>query len=278
MGNGVRKPRRHTPGSDLAGVVEAIGRNVTRLKVGDEVFGECSLSWHNGGAFAEYAAVREDVLVTKPANVTFAQAASVATPGYIAWTNLRPERIKPGHEVLINGAGGNVGALVVQIAKARGARVVGVDNTDKLDSIRPLGADRVVDYTREDVLQRRERYDLVFDVASTLSLSDCDPILTPTGIYSVVGHDHYGDAAGRILGSIPRMIVLMLRASLGHPHLPKPDFKLPSKREVMKMLRQLLETGKLTPIVARTFSLSKVPAAIRCLQEGRAAGRIVVTP
>jgi NADPH:quinone reductase-like Zn-dependent oxidoreductase len=278
MGNGVTKPKKRIPGSDLAGVLTSVGKNVARLKVGDEVFGESSMSWQNGGGFAEYAAVDENLLVLKPANVTFAQAASVASPGYITMINLRPERIQPGHQVLINGAGGNVGSLAIQLAKARGARVIGVDHTSKLESMRALGADDVIDYTKENCLQRPDRYDLIFDVASTLSLERSERALTPNGIYAVVGHDHYGKAAGKVLGSIPLMLRLMLRASLGHPHLPKSDFKLPPKRDVMEMLAGFLESGVLTPVIARTFPLSEVPAAIQCLQEGRVAGRIVIVP
>lgn len=278
MGNGVRAPKHQVPGSDLAGVIEAIGRNVTRFSIGDEVFGECAMAWRNGGAFAERTAVREDRLALKPANVTFEQAASVGTSGFIALTNLRPERIGPGHAILINGAGGNVGSLALQIARARGAHVTAVDHTRRLPLLRSLGADRVLDYTTDNVLQRPERYDLVFDVASTLSLDACADILTPAGRYTVIGHARFSTAHGRVLGDIPRMLGLVVRASVGHPHLPKPDFNIPGRREVMETLRQLMASGTITPVVARTFPLGGVPDAIRCMQDGFVAGRIVITP
>jgi NADPH:quinone reductase-like Zn-dependent oxidoreductase len=278
MGNGILKPKRPVPGSDLSGVVESIGRNVRRLAVGDEVFGECGLSWRNGGTFAEFAAVRANVLARKPANVTHAQAASVGTTGYITMINLRPERIRAGDGVLINGAGGNVGTLAIQLAKARGAYVTGVDHTSRLDLVRTLGADRVIDYTKADVFEGSERYDVIFDVASTLSLRGCQRILNPSGIYTVVGHAHYGKAENRIVGSIPRMLALMVRASLGHQHLAKPEVRLPDRGDVMERLGLLMESGTITPIVAKTFPLSEVPAAIRCLEEARVQGRIVLTP
>lgn len=278
MGNGVLKPKRPVPGTDLSGVVESIGRNVSRFAVGDEVFGECGLSWHNCGAFAEYAAVRADFLAAKPTNVSHAQAASVGTSGYITMTNLRPERIRPGDRVLINGAGGNVGTLAIQLAKAQGAYVTGVDHRSRLNLLRTLGADRVIDYTEADVLEGSERYDLVFDVASTLSLRRCERALNPSGIYSVVGHAHYGKGENRVVGSLPRMLALMVRAAVGHPHLAKPESKLAARGEVMERLRLLMESGTITPIVAETFLLSEVPAAIRCLEEGRVQGRIVIAP
>ena len=279
MGNGARRPKKTIPGSDLAGTVESIGTNVSRFRVGDEVFGETDMSWVNGGAFAEYAVAREDWLALKPGNVSFAQAASVGTSGLIALTNLRPERIKPGHHLLINGAGGNVGSLAIQVAKSRGAHVTGVDHSCKLELIRSLGADRVIDYTKEDVLQSTERYDLIFDVASTLSLKRAQHLLKATGTYWVVGHDNYSNASGRVLGSIPYMLGLMLRASLGHPHLAKPDFKsMPSRRSVMETLKELMASGTLTPVIGKTFALDEVPSAIRCMEQGGVAGRIVIVP
>jgi NADPH:quinone reductase-like Zn-dependent oxidoreductase len=280
MGNGLIRPKRLVPGSDLAGVVESVGTGVTRFRMGDEVFGESNMAWRNGGAFAEHAAVDEAVLAFKPKNVTFAQAASVGSSGLITLSNFSPKRIKAGDDVLINGAGGNVGTLAVQIAKARGARVTGVDHTSRLELVRSLGADRVVDYTKEDALQEPERYDFILDVASTLSLDRCVPVLKPNGIYSMIGHDHYGMArSSKLLGSIPRMLPLVARSVIGNPHLPKPDFKnMPGKGAVMGTLAQMMETGTVTPVVARTFPLDDVLAAMRCMQDGLVAGRIVLTP
>lgn len=277
-GSGLRKPKQRVPGTDLAGQVESIGKNVTRLKPGDEVFGEIARSpWQNGGAFAESAAAQEDVLALKPKNVTFEQAASVPTSGYIALHNLRAADKLAGQNVLINGAGGGVGSIAVQVAKANGARVTGVDGAEKLAMIRSLGADQVIDFTKEDFTQRGERFDLIFDVASTLSLDDCKRVLTPNGVYVLIGHDHFGKASGRVLGSLPRILGLVARAPFD-VHLRKPSFKVPSKQDTIAVLKTLLESGKLTPIIARTFPLSEVAGAMRCLQEGRAVGRIVITP
>jgi NADPH:quinone reductase-like Zn-dependent oxidoreductase len=280
MGAGLLKPKTAIPGTDVAGHVEEIGKDVTEFSPGDAVFGEShrGLLWRNGGAFAEYVSVPGDVLAHKPGNITFEQAATVPTSGFIAVHNLQNgRRLKPGQNVLINGAGGGVGAIAVQLAKAYGARVTGVDSTSKLEMIRSLGADHVIDYTQEDFTQRGERYDLIFDVASNLSLSSCKRALTPAGIYVLIGHDHFGDAAGRTLGSLPRMFKLIALSPFVR-HLPAPDFSMPSKKDTMALLKEFLESGKLTPIVDRTYPLSEVREAMRYLQEGRARGRIVITP
>jgi NADPH:quinone reductase-like Zn-dependent oxidoreductase len=281
MGNGVRRPKFRVPGTDLAGVVDAVGRTVTRFKAGDEVFGESTtFGWKNGGAFAEYASVPQELLSLKPANVTFEQAATVPTSGYIALANLRGAGALAGRNVLINGAGGCLGSLAIQFAKADGARVTAVDSADKLAMMRLLGADRVIDYQKQNVLHLGERYDLILDVASNLWFDVCAPILTPTGAYVPIGHAHFGKATGRmggrIVGSLPLFVGLMLRA-LMNPEKRK-NFKILSKSEAMATFTALLASGQVTPIVARTFPLSEVPAAMRCLEEGRTAGKIVITP
>jgi NADPH:quinone reductase-like Zn-dependent oxidoreductase len=278
-GNGLRKPKRRVPGTDLAGVVEAVGKAVTRFGPGAAVFGDVAPHpWTNGGTFAEYAAAPEDCLALMPDRVTFEQAASVPAPGTIALLNLRNAgRLKAGQNVLINGAGGGVGSFAVQIAKADGARVTGVDCAEKLSMIRGLGADHAIDFAREDFTQSGERYDLILDVASTLSLDDCRRVLTSNGIYVFIGHDHFGKASGRILGSLPRFLGLGLRGCFDN-NLPKPSGTKTSRQETMTALKVLLESGKLTPIVARTFQLSDVPEAMRTLQEGRTLGRIVIAP
>jgi NADPH:quinone reductase-like Zn-dependent oxidoreductase len=278
MGNGVRRPKVPIPGTDLAGQVESTGASVTRFEPGDAVFGLVARTeWSNGGAFAEYAAVPQDMLAPKPENVTFEQAASVPTSATIALANLRAGGLAAGQEVLINGAGGAVGSIAVQIARAEGARVTGVDRAEKLDMVRSLGADQVIDCAREDFTRGAGRYDLIMDVASTLSLGDCKRVLTPDGIYVLIGHDHFGRASGRVLGSLPRVLALLARGRFDR-HLPRVDFERPGKQSTMAVLGGLLESGKLTPVVARAFPLDDVPAAIRCLDEGRLAGRIVVTP
>jgi NADPH:quinone reductase-like Zn-dependent oxidoreductase len=280
MGAGVRRPKQPVPGSDMAGVVEAVGRDVTAFAPGDAVFGEThrGMQWVNGGAYAEYVCVPHEVLARKPEGVTFEQAASVPTAGMIAVNNLRRHLwSRPGQRVLINGAAGGVGSVAIQLARAQGAFVTGVDHTAKLDLMRSLGADEVVDYTQENVTRRSDRYDLIVDVASTLSISDCRRILEPDGAYVIIGHDHYGQRGRRTLGSLPHIFGLMAR-SLFDRHIPKPWFEPMKKGEAMEILREMLEAGKLTPVVARTFPLAQAPAALRCLEEGQACGRIVVVP
>jgi len=282
FGNGLVKPKKLVPGTDLSGVVEAVGAGVTRFKVGDEVFGEStSIAWWNGGAYAEYAAVSEKLLVHKPANISFEEAAAVPTSGTIALMNLqRLDREGPGQNVLINGAGGCVGTLAIQIAKAKGARVTAVDRADKLAMMRTLGADQVIDYAKEDFLRSGERYDLILDVASNLSPEACKHALTEGGDYLPIGHAHFGRApgrnGGRIVGSLPYFVWLLARAMLD-PEKRK-NFKFPDKRENMLAFKALIESGKLRPFIGRTFPLGEVAKAIRCMQEEAVVGRIIVTP
>ena len=280
MWAGVFRPRDPVPGTDVAGVVESLGTNVTRFGPGDAVFGEtrAEFQWRNGGAFAEYVSIPQDVLALKPAGVTFEQAAAVPTSGLIALHNLQSAAlIQPGQSVLINGAGGGVGAIAVQLAKAYGACVTGVDSTHKMEMIRSLGADRVIDYTQEDFTRRNERYDLIFDVASNLALRACRRVLTPTGTSVLIGHDHFGRATGRIFGSLPRFLKLIVLSPFVR-HLPPLSFAMPKKRDIMAVLAEHLQAGKLTPVVDRTFPLEQVPEAMRYLEGGRACGRIIITP
>jgi NADPH:quinone reductase-like Zn-dependent oxidoreductase len=282
MGNGVRRPKCPVPGTDLAGVVESVGRNVTRFRAGDAVFGESvAFGWKNGGAFAEYASVPQALLALKPANVTFEQAAVVPTSGYIALTTVRGAGALAGRHVLINGAGGCVGALAIQIAKHDGAHVTAIDRAEKLAMMSSLGADRVIDYEQEDVLRSGQRFDLVLDVASTWWSDVCAPLLTPTGTYMPVGHAHFGRATGRmggrIMGSLPALAGLMLRA-VADAEKRKNFKRMPSKGEAVATFTALLESGRLTPIVARTFPLAEVRTAMRCIEDTRIPGRIVLTP
>jgi NADPH:quinone reductase-like Zn-dependent oxidoreductase len=275
MGNGVLTPKP-IPGTDLAGVVESVGKNVTRFKFGDEVFGECARhGWTNGGAYAEYAAVREDYLALKPSNVSFEQAAAVPTAGTIALNNLggvvRPKR----QTVLINGAGGCMGPIALQIAKADGAHVTAVDCAEKLPMLRALGADRVIDYRKEDYLRNGERYDFILDVAQYRYPDEYRPSLTPKGEYMPIGHAHYDNSSRRILGDMPRFISLVLKAMLDAEK--RKNFKIPKKPEVMEVFRELLATGKLTPVIGKTFALSEVVTAMKCMQEGQ-IGRMIITP
>jgi NADPH:quinone reductase-like Zn-dependent oxidoreductase len=236
------------------------------------------MQWINGGTYAEYVSAPEDILALKPANITFEQAASVPTSGMIALYNLQSVGLpKPQQKVLVNGAGGGVGTIAVQLAKAYGANVTAVDSAEKLDMLQSLGADQVIDYTREDFIQGSERYDLIFDVASNLRFSDCERVLTATGKYLVIGHDHYGTRGHRILGSLPQMFTLMARAPFTN-HLPDANVSMPNQKELMAVLRELLAAGKITPVIDRTFSLNEVPEALRYLMAGRVRGKVVVTP
>jgi NADPH:quinone reductase-like Zn-dependent oxidoreductase len=263
MGNGLRQPRNPVPGTDMAGVVESVG---TRFQPGDEVFGETlrGHQWRNGGAYAEYVAAPEQALARKPANVTFEQAATVPTAGYITLNNLRG---RPGR-VLVNGAGGGVGMLAVQIAKARGAHVTGVELAEKLDLVRSLGADDVLD-AREDFTRAGARYDLIFDVPGNHPFSACRRVLTAAGKYVLIGHGDFGRRR-----SLPRFFGLLARTPFSR-HLAF-DFSTPGKRETIDALAELIEAGAITPVIDRTFGLGEVPAAIRFLASGQARGRVVI--
>ena len=280
MGAGLFKPKNPIPGTDVAGVVEAVGKNVTQFQPGDEVFGETigSMQWINGGAFAEYVTVAEECLALKPTNVTFEQAASVPTSGYIALLNLGEVRqVGPGQEVLVNGAGGGVGALALQLARAYGARVTAVDSTNKLSLLRELGADHVLDYTRESFTERGVRYDLIFDIPGNHPFSECRRALTPEGKYVLIGHEKFGAAGKRIFGLIPHFFKLMF-LSLFVKQLPKPNFSMPSKKDAIAVFREFLEAGKITPVIDRAYPLSEASEAIHYLMEGEPQGRVVITP
>src|SRR5215831_8858583 len=211
MGNGLRKPTHRIPGTDLAGVVESTGRNVTRFKAGDEVFGESTkFGWVNGGAYAEFAAVPQDFLALKPKNVTFEQAAAVPTAGMIALQNLGGARRPARRDVLINGAGGCMGPIALQIAKADGAHVTVVDGAEKLPMLRSLGADHLIDYRKEDFLRNGERYDFILDVVAIRSPGEYRHALSPTGRYIPIGHAHYDSSRHPILGDMPYFMWLVL--------------------------------------------------------------------
>ena len=278
MGSGLLRPKCRVPGTDLAGLVEAVGKNVTRFRPGDEVFGESlrGYSWRNGGAFAEYASVPEEGLALKPANVTFEQAAAVPTAGYITLLNLPSGRLRPGQRVLVNGAAGGVGAFTVQLAKAHGAHVTGVDHIRKLNLVRSLGADHLVDYTRDDFTRSGQRYDLIVDIPGNYPFAACRRALTPDGTYVLIGHDQFGRAGRRWLGSLPRFAKLAA-LSLFVRHLRRASSSGLSKKETMAKLRAYLEAGQLTPVIDRTYHLSEAGEAIRYLADGESVGRVVLT-
>ena len=196
------------------------------------------------------------------------------TAGFIAHTNLRGLALS-GRRVLVNGAGGGVGMFAVQLARAAGADVTGVDGPEKLELVRSLGADRALDHTRDDFTRAGERYDLIFDVPGNHSFAACRRALTPDGKYVLIGHDAFGARGHRWLGSLPRFTALVARSPFSR-HLPSLDFSTPSKRDAMSALCELIEAGGLTPVVDRTFPLEEVPEAIRYLASGRARGRVVI--
>ena len=279
LGAGVRRPRQGIPGTDLAGTVEAVGERVTGFARGDEVFGESTRGsqWTNGGAYAEYAAVPGANLAPKPATVSFEQAAAVPTSGYIALSGLRDQgALRAGQRVLVNGAGGGVGLLAVQLAKALGAEVAAVDGPPRLGLLRAAGADRVIDHTQEDFTRGAQRYDLVLDVPGNHPLAAIERVLTPTGRYVLIAHDGYGRTSGRWLGSLPRVLGLMARAPFDR-HLPRSGLSPPSKRETMALLRDLIEAGRVTPAVGEAFPLAAAAPAIRYLAQGLAVGKVVLT-
>jgi NADPH:quinone reductase-like Zn-dependent oxidoreductase len=257
--------------------VAGVGADVTRFKPGDEVFGESvrGYGWTNGGASAEYVSVAQDSLALKPANVSFEQAAAVPSTGYIA-LQILGKPLRDGARVLVNGAGGGVGTIALQLAKAQGAEVTGVDSAEKLELIRSLGADHVIDYTREDFTRGAQRYDLIFDIPGNHSFSECRRVLTPEGTYLLIAHDHYGKVGRRVLGSVPRMLALLAMSRFVR-HLPKTGISMPSKKDAIATLTGYLQSGQLTPVIDRTFPLSETAEAIRYLTEGRARGKIVIT-
>jgi NADPH:quinone reductase-like Zn-dependent oxidoreductase len=280
MGAGFFRPKNPIPGTDMAGIVESVGKYVTRFRQGDPVFGEtiATHQWTNGGAFAEYVSVPQHLLALKPANITFEQAASVPASGFIALLNLRGgSGIRPGQEVLVNGAGGGVGALALQLAKARGAHVTGVDSTRKLSMLRSLGADQVIDYTQEDFTQSGGRYDLIFDVPGNHPFSACRRALTPSGRYVLIGHEHFGASGKRVFGILPHFFTLIF-LSLFVKQLRLGRSSIPSKQDAVAVFRELLEAGKITPIIDSTYPLSRAREALRHMIEDEPRGKVILTP
>jgi len=264
-GFGIRAPKNPLLGYDVAGRVEAVGAQVTEFQTGQEVFGTCR------GSFAEYAVARPDRLLSKPDNVSFEQAAAVPISGYAALQAVRQHGgVRPGQRVLIIGAGGGVGTLAVQIAKAEGAEVTSVCSASKTELVRSVGADHVIDYTREDFADGRNRYDVILDIAGNRSLSELRRALTPRGTLVIVG----GEDAGNWLG-----VRRQLRAAALSPFVRQKlgFFISKERRQDLEELRTLLEAGTIRPVVDRTFPLEEVPAAIRYLRDGHARGKVVIT-
>jgi NADPH:quinone reductase-like Zn-dependent oxidoreductase len=264
---GLGKPKVPVRGMDLAGRVEAVGAQVTRFQPGDEVFG-----WTDAGSFAESTTAPEGHLAPKPANLSFEQAAAVPISGFAALQGLRDQgEVQAGQRVLVIGAAGGVGSFAVQLAKAFGAQVTGVASTSQLELVRSLGADEVVDYTREDVTDGTRHWDLILDTAGHRSLSRLRRALTPKGTLVIVG----SEVRGRWMGGFDRN----LRAPVLSRFVGQRLRMLASKPRPgdLQTLRELLEAGKLTPRVGRTYPLGEVPEAMRALEAGNTHGKIVIT-
>jgi NADPH:quinone reductase-like Zn-dependent oxidoreductase len=265
-GYGLRAPKNPVIGSDVAGVVEAVGKDVTRFQPGDEVFGI------GKGSFAGYVCAREDKLAHKPANLTFEQAAVVAISGLTALQGLRDHgRVEPGQEVLVIGASGGVGTFAVQIARAFGAEVTGVCSTTKVEMVRSIGADHVIDYTREDFAEGEQRYDLILDIGGNSTLSRLRRALASRGTLVIAG----GETGGRWLGGTDRQLRAMMLSRFVGQKLG--TFVSSENHEDLIVLKELIESGKVTPVIDRTYPLSEVPEAIRYLEEGHARGKVVIT-
>ena len=264
---GFRRPKVRVRGWDVAGTVEAVGASVTDFRPGDEVMGVAE-----GGSFAEYAVTSPDKLVPKPANLSFEQAAALPISGVTALQALRDKaHVQPGQTVLVIGAGGGVGTLAVQVAKAFGAHASGVASSSKLDLVRSIGADDVIDYTREDFTDGSMRWDVIVDTAGRRPLRQLRRALTPKGTLVVVG----GDGGGRWTGGFFRG---MLRGPLVSPFVGQKLMGLNSKvtREDLQGVAELAEAGKLRPVIGHTYALSETPDAIRELETGHAAGKLVI--
>jgi NADPH:quinone reductase-like Zn-dependent oxidoreductase len=262
---GIRKPKSPRLGADVAGQVEAVGTQVIRFKPGDEVFGVAR------GAFAEYACTSEAGLAAKPRNVTFEQAASAPIAALTALQGLRDKRhIQPGQKVLVNGAAGGVGTFAVQIAKSFGADVTGVCSTRNLEMVRSIGSDQVIDYSQQDFTRSGQRYDLIFDTVGNHSLSACRRVLNSKGILVMAG-----GSSGRWQMGLTRAVRALLWSQFSSRKLAgllaKPN------RKDLDTLRDLMEAGKVTPVIDRHYKLNEVPEAIRYLEEGHARGKVVIT-
>jgi NADPH:quinone reductase-like Zn-dependent oxidoreductase len=265
-GYGLRAPKTPVPGMDLAGVVETVGKDVTRFQPGDAVFGI------GKGAYAEYARAPENKLAPKPANLTFEQAAVVAISGSTALQGLRDRgQVQQGQRVLIIGASGGVGTYAVQLAKAFGADVTGVCSTTKMDMVRSIGADHLIDYTRADFADGEQRYDVILDIGGNRSLSHLRRALTREGTLVLVG----GEEGGRWLGGMDRQLRMLLLSPFVGQKLR--SFVSKENHEDLIVLKELIEAGKVTPVIDRTYPLTEVPKAIRYMEQGKARGKVVIT-
>jgi NADPH:quinone reductase-like Zn-dependent oxidoreductase len=259
---GLLKPKIKILGADVAGQVEAVGANVTQFQPGDEVFGDLSDSGF--GAFAEYVVAPEDAVALKPTGLTFEEVAAVPSAATTALQGLRDQgQVQSGKKVLVNGASGGVGSFAVQIAKSFGAEVTGVCSTRNVDMVRSLGADHIIDYTQQDFTQNGHRYDLIIDAAAYRPISDNERVLSSEGIYVMVG------------GATARLFQVMLRSMTGNKKVA--TFIKKTNQKDLIFLKELLEAGKVAPIIDRRYPLNEAPEAIRYLEKGHARGKVVIT-
>jgi NADPH:quinone reductase-like Zn-dependent oxidoreductase len=262
MGTGLLKPKNTILGADIAGRIEAVGRNAKQFQPGDEVFGD--ISECGFGGFAEYVSVPENALALKPTNITFEEAAAVPQAATTALQGLRDKgQIQPGQKVLINGASGGIGTFAVQIAKSFGAQVTGVCSTRKMDMVRSIGADQVIDYTQEDFTQKEQRYDLIIDIVANRSVSDYTRALSPKGNYVAIAFNPSSLFLGPLISMTGGKKVGSLSA--------KPSVKN------LVFMKELLEAGKVVPVIDRRYPLSEVAEAVRHYGERHAKGKIVIT-
>lgn len=268
MATGVRKPKHSVLGTDIAGEVEAVGSTVTRFRPGDKVYGAVG-----AGGFAEYVSAPETLLALQPANLSFEQSATVPLAAVTALQGLRDAgQIRSGQKVLVVGASGGVGTFAVQIAKWYGTEVTGVTSTRNLDLVRSIGADHVIDYTREDFTRNGQRYDLIFQLAGTTPPSSFRRSLTPEGRLVLSS----GDSPGRIIGPVGRLIkAALLSPFIGGQRMVALIAK-PNSND-LQFLRELIEAGRITPVIDRTYPLSEAPDAIRYLEAGHARGKVVIS-
>jgi NADPH:quinone reductase-like Zn-dependent oxidoreductase len=260
---GLRRPKNRVPGTDIAGTVAAVGKDVTRFQAGDDVFGWCA------GAFAEFASASEDQLVNKPVDLTFEQAAAIGVSASTALQLLRDDgAVRPGQKVLINGASGGVGTFAVQIAKSLGAEVTGVTSTQNVEMVRSIGADHVIDYTKEDFTAGTERYDLILDNVGNHSMAQTRRALTPNGRLISNGGGHADGKLGRTVRAMLASIVVRQQAS--------PTVKTQNHDDLVA-LKGLVEAGKVTPVIDRTYPLTDAPMAIGHVAAGHARGTVVLT-
>jgi NADPH:quinone reductase-like Zn-dependent oxidoreductase len=264
-GYGLRAPKTPVLGADVAGVVEAVGSDVTRFQPGDEVFGIAK------GSYAQYARARADRLAPKPANLSLEQAAVVAISGLTALQAVRDHgRVESGQKVLVIGASGGVGTFAVQIAKSLGAHVTGVCSTRNVEMVRSIGADTVIDYTKDDFTKSAQRYDVILDNVGNHSLSDLRRVVKPEGRYVMVG-----GPSGRWLDPLPRAFNALVQSWFVDQEMS--FFMSELNKKDMTILRDLMAAGKVTPVIDRTYKLNEAAEAIRYLEAGRARGKVIVT-